>query len=338
MKDRIASLNNKTLAGRGRMAGPRLWACLFGWVLMLNVLPALAQPNLAQRTGTTIADTGVAGYRFETITLDPAANGRGYRLRVALPDSPAPPGGHPAVWLLDGNAALMDIGEETLARLARRTPAPVIVFVAHDNDLRIDGDARAHDYTPRRTGGEDAQRDPLAAHRRNGGADAFLGLLTGQARSAVAERAALDPARQALWGHSYGGVFVLHVLFTRPAAFSDYAAIDPSLWWGDGHVLREEAAAAAAPGPPPRLWLWLGDSDAGRAGPGGPSVQPAGAAREAMQQARRSVPPDAAERMAERLRARGMEVALAELPGVSHGQTLGASLPLFLDALFPEGR
>jgi predicted alpha/beta superfamily hydrolase len=292
---------------------------------------------VAQRTGTTIADTGVAGYRFETITLNPAANGRGYRLRVASPDRPAPPGGHPVVWLLDGNAALMDIGEETLARLARRTPAPVIVFVAHDNDLRIDGDARAYDYTPRRPGGEEAQGDPLGG-RRNGGADAFLDLLAGQARSAVAARVKVDPARQALWGHSYGGIFVLHALFTRPQAFSAYGAVDPSLWWGDGHILREEADAAAGPGQTPRLWLWLGEGDAAGPRPSAPPGPPASAAREAMLQARRSVPPDAAARMAERLRARGMAVELGRLPGVSHGQTLGASLPLFLDALFPDVR
>ncbi|MGB3871467.1 MAG: hypothetical protein WA956_02260, partial [Stenotrophomonas sp.] len=53
----------------------------------------------------------------------------------------------------------------------------------------------------------------------------------------------------------------------------------------------------------------------------------------AMQRARGSVPADAAEHMAERLRARGLNVQWTPLPGLSHGQTLGASLPLLLEAL-----
>ena len=52
-----------------------------------------------------------------------------------------------------------------------------------------------------------------------------------------------------------------------------------------------------------------------------------------MAQARRSVPPDAAARMAERLRQRGLAVTFTPLPGLGHGQTLGASLPPLLAQL-----
>jgi len=45
---------------------------------------------------------------------------------------------------------------------------------------------------------------------------------------------------------------------------------------------------------------------------------------------------DAAVQMAARLRTHGMTVTVWTLPGVSHGQTLGASLPLFLEGL-PDG-
>lgn len=287
---------------------------------------AAAQPDLSRRTGTTVADTGVPGYRFHALTLQAPDPDRRYRLRVAVPERAPPPSGHPAAWLLDGNAALMDIGAATLARLAQAPSPPVIVFVAHDNDLRIDGDARAYDYTPRRPGGEEAQRDPVGT-RRNGGADAFLDLLTGEARAKVAALAPLDPARHALWGHSYGGVFVLHALFTRPQAFADYGAADPSLWWGDGHLLQEEAGAVRWTDAPPRLRMWIGEAAAPQAA--APPARDPGAV-DAMRRARASVPPDAAVRMAERQRARGMPVELDVLPGLSHGQTLGASLPLFL--------
>ena len=107
---------------------------------------------------------------------------------------------------------------------------------------------------PRRPGGEDAQRDPLGG-RRNGGADAFLDLLDQRIALRVTQLAKIDPARRTLWGHSYGGVLVLHALLTRPAAFDTYAAADPSLWWGDGYLLKEADAAPAWPTPAPRLLL-----------------------------------------------------------------------------------
>ena len=71
--------------------------------------------------------------------------------------------------------------------------------------------------------------------------------------------APVDGGRRALWGHSYGGVLVLHALFTRPDAFSTYTAADPSLWWGQGWLLEEERSAAALPSPAPRLLWWLGE-------------------------------------------------------------------------------
>ena len=298
-------------------------------LLAAMAAPAGAQPDLSRRTGTTVADTGVPGYRFHAVVLE-AQDGRRYRLRVAVPERAPPPSGHPAAWLLDGNAALMDIGAATLQRLAKAPRAPVVVFVAHDNDLRIDGDARAYDYTPRRPGGEDAQRDPMGT-RRNGGADAFLDLLAGEARARVAALAPLDPARQALWGHSYGGVFVLHALFTRPQAFADYGAADPSLWWGEGHLLREETTAAAWIGAAPSLHVWRGEAaplPAAVPERAVPARDPA--AVDAMRRARASVPADAIEHMVARQRGRGMAAELHVLPGLSHGQTLGASLPPFL--------
>ena len=45
------------------------------------------------------------------------------------------------------------------------------------------------------------------------------------------------------------------------------------------------------------------------------------------------MPPDATARMAERLRERGLTVTFTTLPGLSHGQTLGASLPPLLEDL-----
>lgn len=293
----------------------------------------LAQPDLSRRVGVTVADQAIPGWRFERLTAEATATGRRYRLTLAIPTGQAPDPGHPLAWLLDGNAALMDLRADTLARLAKAPSPPVIVFIAHDNDLRIDGDARAFDYTPRRAGDETSQRDSQAG-RRNGGADAFLDFIQNEALAAVARRVKVDAKQQALWGHSYGGVFVLHALFTRPDAFQRFGAADPSLWWGDGYLLKEENAARDWTGNAPSLHLWIGE---GAKNPSAHASPPPGArdpaAVDAMRRARQSVPPDATPRMAERLRARGLPVTLDSLAGLSHGQTLGASLPLFLDEI-----
>lgn len=301
-------------------------------LLACMVLPVLAwaQPELAQKLGRTVADTGAPGYRFEQFGLASADGQRHYRVRVALPTAAPPAGGHPVAYLLDGNAALMATDAAMLQRLSTSPRPPVIVYIGYDNALRIDADARAYDYTPRRPGGEDVQLDVIGG-RRNGGAAAFLDLVEAEVVPRVEARAPVDASRRVLWGHSYGGLFALHVLFTRPRAFSTYAAADPSLWWGNGQLLREEAAAGHWPAPAPQLWLWAGQAapDDARAPP--PGRDPTAVA--AMRQARASVPADATPRMAGRLAARGVGVDFEPLPGLSHGQTLGASLPRLLERL-----
>jgi predicted alpha/beta superfamily hydrolase len=303
------------------------------WLAAGLALPALAwaQPGLSQRIGRTVADTGAPGYRFEQFRLGSADGQRHYRIRVALPTTAAPAGGHPVAYLLDGNAALLATDAALLEKLSKSPHPPLIAYIGYDNDLRIDAGRRAYDYTPRRPGGEDAQRDAIGG-RRNGGADALLALIDREIAPRVEALAPVDAAQRALWGHSYGGVFVLHALFTRPQAFATYAAADPSLWWGDGRLLREEAAVERWPSPAPRLWLWVGQDgtvETERTPP--PDRDPA--AVDAMRQARAGVAPDAAPRMAARLQAQGVDVVVETLPGLSHGQTLGASLPRLLERL-----
>jgi predicted alpha/beta superfamily hydrolase len=50
----------------------------------------------------------------------------------------------------------------------------------------------------------------------------------------------IDRKRQVLLGHSLGGLFVLHVLFTHPDDFQTYVASSPSIWWNDRSILAEE--------------------------------------------------------------------------------------------------
>ena len=95
---------------------------LLGTVTM--AVPAAAQPDLSQRIGQTVADTGAPGYRFERFVLDSNDGQRHYRIQVAVPDVPAPAGGFPVAYLLDGNAALMETGAAQLEALSKSARPP----------------------------------------------------------------------------------------------------------------------------------------------------------------------------------------------------------------------
>ena len=48
----------------------------------------------------------------------------------------------------------------------------------------------------------------------------------------------IDAQRQTLFGHSYGGLFTLYTLVTKPQTFQGYVAASPSIWWYRGYVER----------------------------------------------------------------------------------------------------
>lgn len=333
-------------------AGLSRRSCLaaFGGLALGGLPGASAQPDPSRPAGPGIADGGSAVYRFERWTV-PAGEGRD-RMRVTLgvPRRPAPSEGHPAAWLLDGNAALAALDEPLLQALDASGRAPLLVALGPDSALRFDAQGRAYDYTPPALPGEAPPVDPLG--RRGGGAEAFLQRIAEAVRPQVAARAALDPDRQLLWGHSYGGLFVLHALFTRPTLFSHYVSADPALWWADGLLLRREAAAVALPaGPARQLLVISGTGDAGRDvdRPSGGAVKPpppeatdaAGmpAARadrspedvERMRRARRAVPATALGDLVKRQAARpNLETRWIRLDGLAHGPLLPVSLGIGL--------
>lgn len=73
-----------------------------------------------------------------------------------------------------------------------------------------------------------------------GRADAFLAFLDDEVKPFVAARyPSTDVDDATLVGHSLGGLFALHVLFTSPESFGRYIVLDPTAW-GDV-LIREEA-------------------------------------------------------------------------------------------------
>lgn len=208
--------------------------------LPLTLLLALALPGQAaqarpapdQLMDTRLLQRTDMDYRFSRLLIDSADGQRHYQLWIGRPNAAPPKNGFPVLWMLDGNAAIGALDADLLRDLARGK-APLLVAIGYQTPLRIERTARIYDYTPNRPG-LTVQTDPLSG-LPSGGADVFLDLLRERMRPAVAAKAPINLQEQILWGHSYGGLLVLHALLTRPGEFARYAAASPSLWWADIH-------------------------------------------------------------------------------------------------------
>lgn len=49
----------------------------------------------------------------------------------------------------------------------------------------------------------------------------------------------LMDGRKALYGHSYGGIFVLYALFTAPTLFNTFIAASPIIWWNRNFLVTD---------------------------------------------------------------------------------------------------
>ncbi|WJD63273.1 alpha/beta hydrolase [Pseudomonas kurunegalensis] len=283
--------------------------------LALAAPVALAQPERNQKMDTSLLQRQDLAYRFTQLDLDSADGQRHYRLWVGKPNRPAPPSGYPVLWMLDGNAAIGALQSQQLDKLAAGQ-APLLVAVGYQTEQRIERTGRTYDYTPALPG-QAEQRDPLTGEP-SGGVDAFLDLLTERMRPMVAGLAPIDAQQQTLWGHSYGGLAVLHALFTRPGAFSDYAAASPSLWWHDGAILREAQGLGQRLGSGrARLLLMRGSEE-----PANPRMPVQG---DVEQPARALV--------AQLAKVPGLQVRFERFEGMGHGPMLPASLKLLIEEM-----
>ncbi|MET0427971.1 MAG: alpha/beta hydrolase-fold protein, partial [Microvirga sp.] len=69
------------------------------------------------------------------------------------------------------------------------------------------------------------------------------------------------------FGHSFGGLFALHTLFTRPALFQTIIAASPTIHWDDSALLRQEAKAVFDNPRRPRVHLSAGEHEGDRLAP-----------------------------------------------------------------------
>lgn len=80
-----------------------------------------------------------------------------------------------------------------------------------------------------------------------GEADGFLSVLIKEIMPFVENKVLplvpLWSLTHVLFGHSFGGLFTLYTMFTRPDLFDTYIAASPSIWWNDRSIVHEQERA-----------------------------------------------------------------------------------------------
>ncbi|RWO95893.1 MAG: alpha/beta hydrolase [Mesorhizobium sp.] len=196
-------------------------------------------------TPALIADTTVHD-------LAPAHGGDPYRIFLHVPAKPEPQAGWPVLYMTDGNAMIGTAVDAVRVQagypLGTNVGDGIIVAIGYPVAGAYDPLRRSWDlgpppgntYPPFHDGGPEV---------RTGGAEEFLTFIEDELKPWVATRARIDSGRQALYGHSFGGLFALYALFTRPLAFQTWIAASPAIYWEDRLIDRFlQAFEAAVPG------------------------------------------------------------------------------------------
>jgi predicted alpha/beta superfamily hydrolase len=176
----------------------------------------------------------------EQFTLKSATLGRRYDILVRLPPRYDAPENaqrrYPVVYFNDApysfplitGVAHLPMGQGTIEDL-------ILVGIGYAHGT-TGASSRALDYTP--------TRNPSSA-KATGGAPGYLRFLEREMLPAVEQRYRADPARRALAGHSYGGLFGSYVLLTQPSLFRYYILSSPSFWFHKNAMWKIERAYAA---------------------------------------------------------------------------------------------
>jgi len=138
---------------------------------------------------------------------------------------------YPVLYLTDGDAHLGHTAS-TIEFLARNGRMPEMIVVAITNT------DRTRDLTPTNA----SMRRPDGSEMKfptSGGADKFLKFIETELIPKIEKDYRTQPYR-VFAGHSFGGLFAIHVFLTRPEIFNAYIAASPSMHW-DNDLLSRKA-------------------------------------------------------------------------------------------------
>jgi len=201
------------------------------------------------------------------IDFSSKVNGRRYSIRVGIPLISPPGTGYPVFYVLDGNGYFASAVEAV--RENDNAPHVLVVGIGYPDDsdyveavlephrplppsfqdlspqMAACTILRDYDLTLPVTDEELANQSVSGATAKDfGGLDDFLATIETEVKPRVAALAKTDPSDQAIFGHSLGGLAVIHALFTEPHAFRTFIAASPAICWNERAVLAGEAKFA----------------------------------------------------------------------------------------------
>ena len=181
-----------------------------------------------------------------------SALGTNYAIYVE-PPSDVSGGVWPVVLCLDGDDQFEILRAARASLVAEEALPPLLlVGVGYGASYQEPANRRARDYTPA----------PIEGAPDGGGADAFLGFLTGRLWPELERRYSVDKYTRGVAGHSLGALFALHALFKPEPFFNRVLASAPSIWWGERALLASVADLRAKQDAlPARVFLGVGERD-----------------------------------------------------------------------------
>ena len=208
-------------------------------------VPAPAAAPAAPVAETAVAERVLIPLRPRTTDEWPLASKHSgdYVIRVSLPQGPAPPGGFPVIYVLDGDAWFGAAVEVARIREYSKLSPAVIVGVAYPNRKFFDPVRRTFDFTP--PGASDADMESEGI--KLGGGEQFLEFLNRTLKPQLRTRHPVSSEHETLFGHSLGGLFVLYALFKSPDSFETFLAASPSMFFADEIVLKGEPTFVSNP-------------------------------------------------------------------------------------------
>jgi predicted alpha/beta superfamily hydrolase len=276
---------------------------LFGLTLLALLLLVLAAtiPSAARaKEADSRPPAEVSIPNSRQIELVSKVNGQRYTISIALPFANMPGKGYGVVYLFDSYISFAAVAEA--ARAAAEAAPVVVVGIGYPQDKAwtdatlkrkrplpstYDGVPdwrvapsyrRLYDLSLPVAAGPDldalnAMGLPPLFEGDTGGIDDLLKIIEREVKPLVRRLVKTDPDKEILFGHSLGGMAVVHALFVAPEAYNVFIASSPSIWWNNKQVLRDEAAftrAVRAGTAHPRILITVGSKEAGpdRGSPG----------------------------------------------------------------------
>jgi uncharacterized protein len=135
---------------------------------------------------------------------------------------------YPVLYMTDGDAH-MGHTSSTIEFLVRNGRMSDLIVVGVTNT------DRTRDLTPAKSTDKNAagvNRFPTA-----GGADNFLKFFETELIPEIEKTYRVQPYR-IFAGHSFGGLFAIHSMITKPGLFNSYIAVSPSLQWENAEALK----------------------------------------------------------------------------------------------------